>query len=48
MSMQKNKKLNFKELKNVIEKYDLLDVDELLIEIGKGNIFSSEVIKPYT
>ena len=42
---QKNKKLNFKELKIVIEKYELFDIDELLVEIGKGNIFSSEVIK---
>ncbi len=42
---QQNKKLNFEELKNVIEKYELIDVDELLVEIGKGNIFSSEIIK---
>ena len=40
-----NKKMNLNLLKNVIEKYDLFDVDELLVEIGKGNIFSNDVIK---
>ncbi len=40
-----NKKMNLNLLKNVIEKYDLFDVDELFVEIGKGNVFSNDVIK---
>ena len=40
---QQNKKLNVKNLRKVIEEYDLVDVDELLVEIGKGNIFTKDI-----
>ena len=40
---QQNKKLNVKSLRKVIEEYDLVDVDELLVEIGKGNVFTKDI-----
>ena len=30
-------------MRKVIEEYDLVDVDELLVEIGKGNIFTKDI-----
>ncbi len=41
---QQNKRMHEKSLIRVINKFDLLDLEELLIEIGKGNIKSREVL----
>ena len=41
---QQNKRMHEKSLLRVINKFGLLDLEELLIEIGKGNIKSREVL----
>ena len=41
---QQNKRMHEKSLIKVINEFDLSDVEELLIEIGKGNINSREVL----
>ena len=40
---QQNKKLNVKSLRKAIDEYGLIDVDELLVEIGKGNIITKDI-----
>ena len=40
---QQNKKFNLKNLSKVLSEFDLFDVDELLVEIGKGNIMTKDV-----
>ncbi len=40
---QQNKKLNVKNLRKAIDEYGLIDVDELLVEIGKGNIITKDI-----
>ena len=41
---QQNKRMHEKSLSRVINEFGLLDLEELLIEIGKGNIKSREVL----
>ncbi len=40
---QQNKKLNVNNLRKVIDQYNLVDVDELLVEIGKGDILTTDI-----
>ncbi len=40
---QQNKKLNVKNLRKAIDEYGLIDVDELIVEIGKGNIITKDI-----
>ncbi len=40
---QQNKKLNVKSLRKAIDEFGLIDVDELLVEIGKGNIITKDI-----
>ncbi len=40
---QQNKKLNVNNLRKAIDEFELIDVDELLVEIGKGNINTKDI-----